>query len=156
MLFNVYPSQTAGDKVVKLDIENYFKYPFTDKGMERSAHTYAEDTLNNKLYLLSSFCITEVDIHSKAAKFISTKRYDTGFVEGQSVIDENGILWMNDSEKLLHFDVKRMQPTLVLPKEAVQSDMLNAMNVIYKDRSGVIWLGTKGYGILNTVRNPKI
>ncbi|MEO5571615.1 MAG: two-component regulator propeller domain-containing protein, partial [Bacteroidia bacterium] len=148
MLFNIYPSQHADDKIVQLDVSKYFTYSYPDKGMERHAHAYAEDTLHNSLYIISSFCITEIDLSTKEAKFISALRYYLGFIGLQAVTVESGVLWISDSERLLQVDAGKKEAFEVLAKDIDQTDMVHSMNVVYKDRSGVIWLGTKGYGLL--------
>jgi hypothetical protein len=50
-------------------------------------------------------------------------------------------------------DVINKKVTTLKPKNSDHYNFVNYSNTIYKDRSGIIWIGTRGYGILKY--NPR-
>ena len=68
--------------------------------------------------------------------------------------DQDGRIWIAATTELMRLDpstgkfsYSRRDP---LEEQALQSDL---PNVVYRDRSGVLWVGTNGYGL--NVHDPK-
>jgi len=130
----------------------YGWYPVNDNGYEQYVRAFGEDTAERKLYLFMRNCITEYD--EKKNSF-SVTRLPTAFNfwPHLTVFINNKTAWLIDNYQLKQFDITTH--TLAEIKSAnSQLDFLTQKAVcLWQDRSGIIWIGTTGYGILK--HNPR-
>ena len=112
-----------------------------------------EDTLNNQLYYIFDNCITRLDQLSGKIEFLSQKKFHIGMFNQVGEFDDEGKLWLADFDWLLQFDPETREMQRILSDDPTHKKMLDNVLCVYKDHSGIFWIGTKGYGILKY--NPR-
>ncbi len=70
-----------------------------------------------------------------------------------SFFDASNILWFHNYDKLFQIEPQKKQQFLVMPTNKNFDIILNNANYVYSDNSGIIWAGSKGYGIIKY--NPR-
>lgn len=80
----------------------------------------------------------------------------TGSVVNALLLDDRGTLWVGGNDGLLEFDVKQKRFVNCYRHSGQDSGSLvnNNVRALYQDRSGLIWVGTRGGGI--SIFNPGI
>lgn len=63
-------------------------------------------------------------------------------------VDKTGMLWMNDGHELTQINLKTGHKHTVVPQDISQMDAINSTTNFYSDRTGIVWIGTGGYGII--------
>jgi class 3 adenylate cyclase/ligand-binding sensor domain-containing protein len=68
-------------------------------------------------------------------------------------VDESGQFWIANWVTQWRFDPNTLRLTRIMPKDPEQR-LANSISNIFRDRSGLLWMGTKGYGVL--IHDPRI
>lgn len=146
LLYMKPKDKTGGYSITTLPIENYFYFPFKDHGLERHVHAFVENEKQNKLYLISSFSISEVDLATNAIRWVSKRRLVHGHISHQAAVDPSGNLWFSESEQLLRVNVQTglAEQVTDLNNRSGAEVMFNGA---FADQSGVLWAGSKGMGL---------
>ncbi len=66
----------------------------------------------------------------------------------RATLDKSGTVWFSDAGKLSLFDTRTGELRLATPLDNSYSRSLASAYSIFIDRSGLLWIGTAGYGIL--------
>ncbi|HRH37101.1 MAG TPA: two-component regulator propeller domain-containing protein [Flavobacteriales bacterium] len=64
-------------------------------------------------------------------------------------VDASGVIWMSTMSSLYRCDPFTGHSSRVLPLNGEQATKMANVHCIYKDRGGVLWMGTKGHGVLS-------
>ncbi|MEP7264283.1 MAG: two-component regulator propeller domain-containing protein, partial [Bacteroidota bacterium] len=144
-LYNIFTTANAVSHPVKLKEELYNIYPST-AGLE-FVYNYLEDTIHHKLYLMKKGYIAIVDEKTNEITFHENSRPQFAFYRTQ-FIQNDGKIWSANYESVIQYDLSTRIAYTLRPKVVDQIRMMNHANTIFQDRSGLIWIGTKGYGIL--------
>ncbi|MBK8228062.1 MAG: response regulator [Flavobacteriales bacterium] len=107
---------------------------------------FASDTTRHRTY---SFSNAVLELRDDAKAIISTTRLSTA--DWMSVIratpDAHGALWATD-HRLWRCDPRTGRVTRLIPTSAeLRIEALKPI-CLYRDRSGVMWIGTNGFGVL--------
>jgi ligand-binding sensor domain-containing protein/two-component sensor histidine kinase len=153
MFFRIKPGYKNENEINILPAEKYHTYLYKDKGLEKFIQAYTEDTIRKRLYFIMEFTVVEINQVSGEVKFLSRKRMNYGIFGHQACIDANSTIWLAESSSLLQFNTKTNEFVKILPEDVNLNNMLTTTNCTYVDRSGLVWIGTKGYGILKY--NPR-
>jgi ligand-binding sensor domain-containing protein/two-component sensor histidine kinase len=123
----------------------------TDKNL-KFPQQFFEDTLAHSMYYIFKDRITRQDLISGAIKTVSEGIFNQGYYNSVIFLDDGRNLWLCELEWLLIFDPATKQMMRVAAFDPDLDKFLKNVHTIYKDKSGIIWIGTKGYGILK--HNP--
>jgi ligand-binding sensor domain-containing protein/two-component sensor histidine kinase len=104
-------------------------------------------------YLDDIIFLTDSGLHINGSYYKSTHRIPNK--RKAYFIDENDVLWMVIHKKIITFNFKSKEFEEIITDYGPLSDEFFSFNCIYKDRSGVLWLGTAGHGIYKLISNPK-
>lgn len=66
----------------------------------------------------------------------------------QATLDKSGVIWFSTTSKLVFFDTHSGQADYVKTEDAAIAQTLSHAYSTFIDRSGLLWVGTGGYGIL--------
>lgn len=131
-----------------LDMARYCWYPAKDNGLETYIFSIFDDTSKHRLYLLTEFSVARVNTINNSVEIISKQRTHWGKFGIQECMDDNRMLWLSESDWLEQFDLRTGAWCRILAEDAVINTALHNSSLAYRDRSGIIWIGTKGFGIL--------
>lgn len=151
-LYKIDPSKEK-DKIIPLDVNEYCKFPHTDNGLETFVQGFTEDKKLNRLYLIMEFNITSVNLSDGSIDIHTRPRYNGGRFSLPYCMDRTGKLWLVENNWLEIYDPTEKSEIRVLAENSNLTQMLDNVNCTYIDRSGLIWIGTKGYGLLKY--NPR-
>jgi ligand-binding sensor domain-containing protein/two-component sensor histidine kinase len=124
----------------------------SDAGDADSLQHFFEDTTGHYLYYFFQKRITRENLITKTIETVSAGKYNRGIYSSKIFLDDAGKIWMCELEWLMVLDPDSKQMTRVTAFDSDLDKFLNNVSTIYRDRSGIIWIGTKGYGILK--HNP--
>ncbi|HZG00034.1 MAG TPA: two-component regulator propeller domain-containing protein, partial [Chitinophagales bacterium] len=150
--FRITPGEQT-DRIDTLPVESYCRYPVLDKGLERFVQLMIEDTVRGKMYFVMEFSIAEIDIATHDARFLSEGRYHMGIFNYDGCIDASRVLWYSENSWLQQFDLATNKMTRVVAIDPNHNAAVNSASCTFIDRTGMVWIGTKGYGILKY--NPR-
>lgn len=108
-----------------------------------------EDKLLKKLYIFHDEGVTRLDEQTGMPE----RTYRNAFFkqhEGplQGALDKHGSVWLSSMSNLYLYDLHSGRFTEVTTGEEVHSRTLKHTYSTFIDRSGLLWIGTSGYGIL--------
>src|SRR6202012_2250226 len=63
-------------------------------------------------------------------------------------IDRTGTLWLGDTAGVVQIRPRAGQHRRIVPADPAQGKALTASTFFFSDSTGVVWLGTGGYGLL--------
>ncbi len=144
----IAPDVNGKDVFTNLDMNEYSWQPTTDTLNEKIVRVFVVDTLHNKLYLIMKYAITCVDLKTLKPDIISKGRIRSALFNKQVVMDTNQIIWYSENGWLLQFDTQKKIFTHVSAIDNAMNFALDNACCVYKDINGIIWIGTRGYGIL--------
>ncbi|MEP7323897.1 MAG: triple tyrosine motif-containing protein, partial [Saprospiraceae bacterium] len=122
----------------------YESLTYTGKPEKLNIYRAHEDTVTQKLYIICNLGIIRF-YHGKAEEIIL--KYPVQLLQ-QSFMDKDMNIWFCKHDTLSIFNITKGKL-----KFLTSSDEANKVNVIlanctFVDRSGMIWIGSKGYGIV--------
>lgn len=115
-------------------------------------YNFAEDTVNDVLYFIRKKTITAFDFKKNTFSTLDCGSINPGISRTQLIFN-SGLLWEACNDGIYQYDVYNNRITRFNTKNRDQEKMIRFSNTLYKDRSGTIWVGTRGYGILKY--NPR-
>ena len=151
--FRIHPEKNNRDHIDTLDMMKYCSYPVLDRGYEKFIDAAVEDTLHHSLYLISEYSIAAVNTQSQDVQIISTNRNHWGQFGRTLCIDTSQTIWLSERDWLEQFDARQRKWYRILPRDHNLNILFDNTSIAYKDQSGIIWVGTKGYGVLKF--NPR-
>jgi signal transduction histidine kinase/ligand-binding sensor domain-containing protein len=103
-----------------------------------------EDTVTHAL-LLKTDAVTIFPHHDFTAPRIlySTTRTDLPWM-----VDSKGTIWLADTGSILRLDLRTGERQRVVIADAMQRKAIAVPTAFYADTTGVLWLGSGGYGLL--------
>jgi signal transduction histidine kinase/ligand-binding sensor domain-containing protein len=114
----------------------------------RGVNWFWEDTGHRCLFLFSDYCIASFDEKQNTFNTICP-----GTTTIFSVSANDKTFWMVDMFRIRQFDRARAEVNLIESMNASLEIMATNANCVYTDKSGIVWIGTAGYGILKY--NPR-
>lgn len=123
-------------------------YQSGNPSRDRSPQQFYESPEEGEMYYFFSDRVTRQNKDSGRMEILSSALYHKGFYVSPPVRDASGKFWLCELDWLLLFDPATRQMSRVMPFDPNVNKFLNNVNYIYKDRSGILWIGTKGYGIV--------
>lgn len=105
------------------------------------------DSMHHAAYLFMKDAIMQYDFASGLFKDVTGKDFHISLT-GAPVTGGSGIVWLADFGKIRQHDFASNTTSLVKADNPLHDALINNVNNSYLDRSGNLWIGTKGYGIL--------
>ncbi len=151
-IYSIKPSSALNDSVKKWDMNAINAKTDQSYNRQSAIYNFAEDSTRKVLFLMRKNYITMIDEKSGSINNFYCGKINPAVSRGQIVIN-SGIIWESSNGSLYQYVVLQNKIWNVRPKNKEQENMLNYSNTVYQDRTGTIWIGTKGYGILKY--NPR-
>ncbi len=148
--YQLIPSANGTEKLIPLEKSYYL----TDSMNDGSSNIYntLEDTVNLKLYLMRKGYVSVISQKTMTINHIPMPKLGLGIYRSPSTIHEGKILAAVGG-KVYHYDFTNNKIYLLQSKSGDHQIIMNNANVTFKDRSGIIWVGSKGYGLVKI--NPR-
>jgi class 3 adenylate cyclase/ligand-binding sensor domain-containing protein len=113
------------------------------------ALSIVEDTLRGKLYGLYQNGVVLIDPGTGEMEYLFRDLADhRDWLQGTAVVDSKGNIWMATLGGLYLFDPQERRMMWVQTVEQDMRAAIRGLKSSFIDRSGTIWLGTTGYGLL--------
>jgi signal transduction histidine kinase/ligand-binding sensor domain-containing protein/ActR/RegA family two-component response regulator len=154
--FTIEPRHDGSDLLDTLDLSGVTSaHEGLLPGSVKSLSTVVEDRDRGRHYVIEASRILEYEPGSKAFRTLYQFPMGRGGIAtSYATVDVNGSIWFGFYEGLFRFDPMsgRIQKLLALDPDL----RVNALSggCVYKDRNGLHWIGTRGYGVL--VYDPRV
>ncbi len=102
------------------------------------------DTAANKIYVICPTGIFSLDRGNTAKQVLNYPMVPTVYC----FIDKQSNIWFNSETGLGIFNTKTQKLNFVAAANEINQSRLQLINCAHVDQSGMIWLGTTGYGLL--------
>jgi len=113
----------------------------------------AQDIPAKKLYLVTQYAVSEIDLSTNREVLVYNGTESMNLWGRTLCVDDNKKIWLSTMDGLRQFDVTEQKWYKVLPENPELQVPIQNTSITYKDRSGIIWIGTRGYGLLKY--NPR-
>lgn len=145
-IFKILPSKSGSDKIIKEDLSLYI--PRLNFG-RRNYHIVkiTEDTTRNFICFKGENFFTVIDLKTGTFFQWDDAPFNSNMSRNQVVCDK-GILWERTTDGLFCFDLLNKKMHRVRSYNTEYDRFMLIPFSIYKDRAGIIWIGTGGYGLL--------
>ncbi len=140
-LYRIFPSTGAPDSIVPVT-STAFPGLLADSIMKIS-----EDTATGLIYLMHKHAITTLDKQSKRVLRTECPDFNMGISRRQFSLNRDK-MWAAHNHKLFYHDLEKAAVRIVRPQSSEHAKMMGYCNHVYRDRSGVLWIGTSGFGLL--------
>jgi ligand-binding sensor domain-containing protein len=119
---------------------------------DKNPWVFAEDTASRRLYVFMKYCILEFDEKQNVFNLVHHTEKENVFNFFACVNKKT--IWLINNFRLQQFDINTSQLTFVEGATSETQKLTSDVRFVYTDRSGIIWVGTAGFGILKY--NPRI
>ncbi|HRH70822.1 MAG TPA: adenylate/guanylate cyclase domain-containing protein [Flavobacteriales bacterium] len=144
LTFRITPKHAAPDVVDTIGMID-----FGNARDQFGALTVVEDTTRNRLLGIYENGIVEVEPVSGKITYLIRDRERLGWLQALNpVIDGKGLLWFTTFRGLYRFDPDRRQLIYIESADPDLRPMISTLKWSTIDRTGTLWLGTTGYGLL--------
>ncbi len=151
-LFQIHTAKNNALLIQKLDENKYVPNGQKLDTLPNRVFNYAEDTLNKRMVLLRNKYLTIIEKNGNIHQYDCGKANPSNY--RSNVIVENNFFWIAAQGTILQFDLNK---NIVYKFASQNSDFIMPLkfsSTVFKDKTGTVWIGTKGYGILTY--NPRI
>ncbi|MBK8226419.1 MAG: hypothetical protein IPK70_04520 [Flavobacteriales bacterium] len=141
------------DKALRLDtirLDRPDKYEFDGSEFPRTDILVVEDTVHNKLYGVNPYGVTQIDpATNRSTTLREFPELRILVIPYRIALDADGRIWLPAQGGLmLRFDPADSSITRISTEASDIRPVLEFVKCSYRDRNGLIWLGTTGYGLL--------
>ncbi|HRH69865.1 MAG TPA: ATP-binding protein [Flavobacteriales bacterium] len=146
--FRVLPDHGGNDRIDTLRLDRPAGTLRIGRApLDLTGLTVVEDTTNDRLYGLFMYGVVELDHRSTAVKTLSTLSPQFGQIRGaNAAVDAQGGVWVSVFTGIHRFEPGTGRWSRVLPRDLDLRPVAQLGKCAYRDRNGLIWLGTSGYG----------
>ncbi|MEP7320107.1 MAG: two-component regulator propeller domain-containing protein, partial [Panacibacter sp.] len=144
-LFNIIQSAGKNDIIKEVDNKKFASDKYELQYTKNHIHNYVEDTAGNIIYLLRKKYITSFNQDTKEVLQFNCGDIDPGIFRSQFIV-QSGIIWHATGGRLYQYDLGGNNIYNIQLKTYNSDKNLKEFYCVYKDRSGIIWIGTRGYG----------
>jgi ligand-binding sensor domain-containing protein/signal transduction histidine kinase len=151
--FRIHPEKDRADRIDTLDMSRYCSYPEVDNGLEKYIGAAVEDSTHHQLFLFCEYSVASVNTLTGESEIVSRVRNHWGVFGRTHCMDDMQNIWLAELDWLELFNTVTHRWTRILPQNPNLDLLLSNVNITYRDRGGIIWIGTRGYGLLKY--NPR-
>ncbi len=145
---SVYARTINNGKITHTNISFINAY-FKDKPViSRQVNSFVYDSINHYVYVLLSNNLLRYDEKNNSWQELPGYLNASTMYGYCSLLDKSGLIWIIENERIILYDTKLRTAYRLSSNDGHQAQMLDHASYLYKDRSGNIWIGTKGYGLL--------
>jgi len=145
-LYNLTGNKENGFTRKEISFKN-LPYGIIPAGFQPLIQSIAHDTVNHILYFIRYNAVIKYDEKTAEYENIAGAKFAAGYLT-QPALYSNGNIWMPDNSKLLVFNIQNKTTEWIKSDDPKIDLMVNSVYCVYEDRSGNIWIGTSGYGLL--------
>ncbi len=148
--FRIRPDHAGNDVVDTLRLDRPAGNTRTGRSLtDLTGLTVVEDTANHRIYGLHMFGIVELDARSRQVRTLIELGSQLGQMRGaNATVDAKGRIWIAVFSGIYVFDPATRALARVLPHDPNLLQQTRSAKCAYRDRNGLIWFGTTGYGVL--------
>ncbi|MBX3240371.1 MAG: hypothetical protein KIT80_02025 [Chitinophagaceae bacterium] len=139
-LYKIFPSAYTTDSVVSFNDD---KLVFSNDNVLN----ISQDTSMGLIHLMHLHSITTVDQKNGSVSTAAFPNYNIGITRRQLIINGNE-MWAAHNHKLFRHNLGTGKAEIIRPQSSDHAKMMGYCNHVYRDKSGVIWIGTSGFGLL--------
>jgi signal transduction histidine kinase/ligand-binding sensor domain-containing protein len=148
VLYKLYDERT-GNWSVALNLDKYLPEQKKKAAPYERMMQLLEDTTQKKLYVFYEGGIIRVNEKKGAPEKVFQIPLFKNYQEiRQASFDKKGVVWFSIAGKLFFFDTRSGAVDSVVTKDPRISQTLLHTYGTFIDRSGLLWVGTNGYGLL--------
>jgi class 3 adenylate cyclase/ligand-binding sensor domain-containing protein/ActR/RegA family two-component response regulator len=142
--FRLTPSHDKEDKIDTLSLLR-----FKNNDMKFGALTIIEDTVRRKLYGLYNNGIVQINPLSGEITYLIRDDEELNWLQALNpVVDKKGMIWLCTFRGLYKFDPFQRKLIMMRSTDPDLRANISSLKWTFIDRSGTLWLGTLGYGLL--------
>ncbi len=146
--FIIHPAKNGRDQIVPLDPANYYWVPSNTNDLLKYTSVVVEDSVRKKIYFLYEYSFVEVDQLTMAPKIIFRRPPPSATLPYAAIIDKEGLLWVTTSGYMEQFNPRTGAIRCLTARDNDLKPAARQVRNIYTCRSGIMWIGTMGFGIL--------
>ena len=144
--FRILPDVNNNEVIEHLDSTKFYAYPGSQS---KFVYATAEDTARRKFYLIQENYVTVIDTRTGIAEVLFEGGNRWSVMGRTNCVDASQNIWVsNDRRGFEQFNVVEKKWYRLRSHDQLQDNMLLNASVTFRDRSGIIWIGTKGFGVL--------
>ncbi len=147
-LLTISKNKTGKEEIDSILSSKYLPYQANGAFAEHVVNCFQEDTSRHCLFLFTDHCISRFD--EKQNTFNTICLRTTAIL---SACSNGKTIWLIDYFHLTQFNTSTAELTRIESTDPGIFDLTTSANCTYTDKSGIVWIGTAGYGILKY--NPR-